>query len=193
MALCSMIWYDTPGAMCGVFCKGMVWHGILRCYFNIRLQLCRVVSCHVLYPPPPSLPPSLPPKIEVRGPTMAACSWCFCCGAAVAGCGGWNLKSEIWVIFSFSSFFPHISTFHLLDKPWSQVSSLLHPGSCLQFLSRREFSNPTARRFSSSVSNSRSRASRKSICDQEKVPTNSYEYAPGGNRIHEIDQYQAQR
>ena len=35
----------------------------------------------------------------------------------------------------FFSFF-HTSTFQLLDKPWSQeVSSLLPPGSCLQFLS----------------------------------------------------------
>ena len=39
-------------------------------------------------------------------------------------------------------------TFQLLGKPWSQVSSLLPPGSCLQFLSRMGFSNPTARRFS---------------------------------------------
>ena len=30
----------------------------------------------------------------------------------------------------------HTFTFQLLDKPWSQVSSLLLPGSCLQFLSR---------------------------------------------------------
>ena len=49
---------------------------------------------------------------------------------------------------SFFVFFSHtISTFQLLDKPWSQVSSLLPPGSCLQFLSRTGFSNPTARRF----------------------------------------------
>ena len=32
--------------------------------------------------------------------------------------------------------FSHKSTFQLLDKPWSNVSSLLPPGSCLQFLSR---------------------------------------------------------
>ena len=44
-------------------------------------------------------------------------------------------------------FFSQTSTFQLLDKPWSQVSSLLPPGSCLQFLSRIGFSNPTARRF----------------------------------------------
>ena len=49
----------------------------------------------------------------------------------------------------------------LLDKPWSQVvSSLLPPGTCLQFLSRIGFSIPTARRFPSNVANSRSRAFR---------------------------------
>ena len=49
----------------------------------------------------------------------------------------------------FFFFFSHTSTFRLLDnKPWSQeVSSLLPPGSCLQFLSRIGFSNPTTRRF----------------------------------------------
>ena len=33
-------------------------------------------------------------------------------------------------------FFLHTSTLHLLDKPWSQVSSLLSPDSCLQLFSR---------------------------------------------------------
>ena len=41
--------------------------------------------------------------------------------------------------------------------------------------------------FLSSVANSRSRAFRKSICAQEKVPTNLYEYALGGARTHETD------
>ena len=51
------------------------------------------------------------------------------------------------------------------------------PGSCFQFLSRIGFSNPTARRFFvECVANSRSRAFRKSICAQEKVPTNLYEH-----------------
>ena len=40
-------------------------------------------------------------------------------------------------------------TFQLLDKPWSPVSSLLPPGTCLRFLSRIGFSISTARRFSS--------------------------------------------
>ena len=48
----------------------------------------------------------------------------------------------------------------LLDKPWSQASSLLPPGTFLLFLSRIGFSIPTTRRFSLNVANSRSRASR---------------------------------
>ena len=46
------------------------------------------------------------------------------------------------------------------DKPWSRASFLLPPGTCLRFLSRIGFSIPTARRFSSSVASSRSRAFR---------------------------------
>ena len=48
----------------------------------------------------------------------------------------------------------------LVDKPWSQVSSVLPPGTCLHVLSRIGFSIPTARRSSSNVANSRSRAFR---------------------------------
>ena len=59
----------------------------------------------------------------------------------------------------------------LLDRPWSQVSSLLPPGTCLQFLSRIGFSIPTARRFSLNVANSRSRAFRYPFCMQEKITT----------------------
>ena len=47
----------------------------------------------------------------------------------------------------------------LLDKPWSQVSSLLPPGTCLLFLSRMWFSMHTARRLPSNF-NSCSRAFR---------------------------------
>ena len=47
--------------------------------------------------------------------------------------------------------------------------------------------------FSSSIANSRSRAFRKSICAQEKVPTNLYTYALRGARTHETDLYQARR
>ena len=45
--------------------------------------------------------------------------------------------------------------------------------------------------FLSSAANSRSRAFRKSICAQEKIPANIYEYALGGIRTHETDLYQA--
>ena len=41
----------------------------------------------------------------------------------------WDLHAVFFVFF-------HTSTFQLLDKPWSQVSSLLPLNSCLQFLSR---------------------------------------------------------
>ena len=51
--------------------------------------------------------------------------------------------SDHWYIRLTSQTF----AFQLLDKPWSQVSSLLPPGPCLYFLSRMGFSNPTARRF----------------------------------------------
>ena len=63
----------------------------------------------------------------------------------------------------FSFFFCLTFTFQLLDKLWSQVSSLLPPGTCLQFLlSRIGFSIPTARRLSSNVAHSRFRAFRES-------------------------------
>ena len=68
-------------------------------------------------------------------------------------------------------FFRLTFTFQLLNKLWSQVSSLLPTGTCLPFLSRIGFSIPTARRRSSHVANSRFRAFRESICAQEKVPT----------------------
>ena len=45
-------------------------------------------------------------------------------------------------------FFQYTSTFQLLDKPWSHMSSLVPPGCCLQRSSRITFSNPTARRVS---------------------------------------------
>ena len=53
----------------------------------------------------------------------------------------------LWSSFCSTFFISRTCTFQLLDRPWSQVSSLLPPGSCLQFLSRVGFSNPTARRF----------------------------------------------
>ena len=118
--------------------------------------------------------------------------------------GGWdqggygvvcNVQYFVWgciVIFILFCFFFHTSTSQLLDKPWSQVSSRLAPGSCLRFLLRIGFSAiPLLVDISSSVAYSRSRAFRKSICAQEEVPANLYEYALGGARTHETDLYQA--
>ena len=48
---------------------------------------------------------------------------------------------------SLGLFFCHTTTLQLLDKPWSQVSSLFPLCSRLQFLSLIGFSNRTARRF----------------------------------------------
>ena len=86
------------------------------------------------------------------------------------------------------TWYPHHFYFPThLDKLWSQVSSLLPPGTCLQFLSRIGLGFPTARRPSSNVANSRSRAFRESIYARQKVPTNLYEYALGGTRTHAIE------
>ena len=76
---------------------------------------------------------------------------------------------------------------------WSQVSSLLPPGSCLQFLSR--IYRGVRRSQCSSIfhrvllTHSRSRAFRKTICTQQKVPTNLYKHALGGIRTHETGLY----
>ena len=43
-----------------------------------------------------------------------------------------SIHSRVDFLF-FIFIFYHTFTFQLLDKPWSQVSSLLPPGSCLQF------------------------------------------------------------
>ena len=74
------------------------------------------------------------------------------------------------ILFLFFFFFFHHDFYFsppqlvdLLDKTWWQVSSLSPPGTCLQFWSRIGLSIPTARRFSSNVANSHSRAFRKSI------------------------------
>ena len=82
----------------------------------------------------------------------------------------------------FFSFF-HTSTFQLLDKPWSQVSSLLPPRFLPSILSRIGFSNPTARRFSSSVANSRSRACRKSNCAIKKKSLQMYASMHSGDLL----------
>ena len=83
------------------------------------------------------------------------CMMALTCCAAARGIVG-RFDDDIALVFSFGYyvamlpfvfFVSHTFTFQLLEKPWLQVSSLLPPGSCLQFLSRIGFSNPTARRF----------------------------------------------
>ena len=50
-------------------------------------------------------------------------------------------KANTLFFMHITLFFSHTFTFQLVDKPWSQVSFLFPPGSCLQFLSRIGFSN----------------------------------------------------
>ena len=76
-----------------------------------------------------------------------------------------NVSTTTVVFFNHHFYFPALlvggfALGSLLGKPWSQVSSLLPPGTFLYFLSRIGLSIPTARRFSSNVANSRSRAFR---------------------------------
>ena len=74
-----------------------------------------------------------------------------------------------YIIPLFFCFFPHTSTFQLLDKPCChRCRPFSSPGSCLQFCIAHRI--PLLVDFSSSVANSRSRALRKSICAQQKSP-----------------------
>ena len=81
-------------------------------------------------------------------------------------------------------FFSRTSTSQLLDKPRSQDLLARCRPFCPPVLAfnlyrayRVQQSHCSSMIHSSNVANSRSRASCKSICAQEKVPTNLYEYA----------------
>ena len=65
-----------------------------------------------------------------------------------------------------------------LDGPWSQVSSLLHSGTCLHCLSHVGFSLPTARRFPSKAPNSSCRVFRYSIFIQAHTSMHSVRLEP---------------
>ena len=93
-------------------------------------------------------------------------------------------RREPFLVYRF--FFLHT---HLFSSFWTSRGHRCRPfpppGSCLQFVSRIGFSNPTACRFFIECY-SRSRAFRKSICAQEKVPSNLYEYALGGFELTKL-------
>ena len=84
-------------------------------------------------------------------------------GRTYAGYHNFHFRAELVGCFSLSGL--------LLDKPWSQVSSLLPPGTCL-FLSRIGFSISTARRYLSNVADSRFRPFRNSISMGKKILSN---------------------
>ena len=56
---------------------------------------------------------------------QAACAYVYASGTVVQS---GELRGVLFLFYFF-----HTSTFQLLDKPWSQVSSILPPGSRLQF------------------------------------------------------------
>ena len=82
---------------------------------------------------------------------------------------------------------------HLLSSFWTsrghRCRPVFPPVVAVNFYCEWGSAIPLLVDFSSSVANSR--VFRKSICAQEKSPTNLYEYALGGIRTHETDLYQA--
>ena len=107
--------------------------------FSIKTQLCKlrvmlrscvlcIYICH---------------RYKVTNGSTICVMFRFCFFATVLKSSLMEKHLHIRIFFLFNTHL--LSSF--LDKPWSQVSSLLSPGSCLQFLSRIGFSNPTARRF----------------------------------------------
>ena len=99
-----------------------------------------------------------------------------------------KIKTAIFFFFSFLTLLlPSFCTSRgHMCRPFSP------PGSCLQFfIAHRVQQSHCSSIFHRVIANSRSRAFRKSICAQEKVPTNLYEHALGGARTHETDLYQA--
>ena len=99
---------------------------------------------------------------------------------AAQGTGQWT----VYVFF-------HKSTCQLLDKPWSQVSSFLSLGSCLQLVQRIGLINTTPRRFINECCQLMLSRFPQVNLRTRKFPTNVYEYTLRGTRTHETDLYQA--
>ena len=91
-------------------------------------------------------------------------SFYFFLRASIVRCTRYHIYFENEYIHIFFFFFWSNFYFPASDKLWSQVSSLLPPSTCLQFLSRIGFTIPTSRRLSSNVANSRLRAFREAVC-----------------------------
>ena len=92
----------------------------------------------------------------------------------------------LFLVFAHTFYFPTLD-----NKPWSQRSPLLTPGRILPSISiahrlRSAIALPVD--FSSSVANSRSRASaRQFVHNKKKVPRNLCENALGGTQPHKAD------
>ena len=106
-----------------------------------------------------------------------------------------RLLTLLGALSNFFFFFFFFSRTLLLSSFWTSRSHrcrpFFPPVLAFSFYRAQGSAIPLLVDFLSSVANSRSRAFRKSICAQEKVPTNLYEYALGGIRTHETHLYQA--
>ena len=84
---------------------------------------------------------------------------------------------------------------YLLSSFWTSRGHRYRPFSppvvAFNFYCAQGSAIPLLVDFPPNVANSRSRAFRKAICAQEKVPTKLYEYVLGRIRTHETDLYQA--
>ena len=133
-----LLWFYPSGTFCGLLSLSGFYRILTfsRVFFlsrdlRLRLRYYNGMAYPLLHE-------------EIQG-TRASDSCCFV--VVVSHINSHNQGCGHRAGSSHSDSFFHISTLQLLDKPSSQVSFLLPPGSCIQFLSRIGFSNPTARRF----------------------------------------------
>ena len=111
----------------------------------------------------------------------------------LGGCRYMTLTAVARVFWCFGVF---IFTFYFLASEQAVVTGVPAPPRFLPsiFIAHRvqQFHCSSVDNLSS-VASSRSRAFRKSVCAQEKSPTNLYEYELGGTRTHETDLYPGSR
>ena len=110
-----------------------------------------------------------------------------------ASFAGMSFSANIYICFFFIYFF--YAHFHFPASGQAVVTGIIPsprflPSIFIAHRVQQSLCSSIVHR-DSSVANSRSRAFRKSICPQDKVPTNLYGYALGGARTHETDLYQA--
>ena len=99
----------------------------------------------------------------------------------------WKISLDLWFIYLFS----HTSTSQLLDKPWSQVSSLSPPRFLPPIFNAHRVQQSQCSPIFHRVLLTHALALSASQFVRKKKSTNLYKYALGGIRTHETDLYQA--